>query len=188
MATSFPAEYHLVCKQAVGKNGWSTWVQFLEKCPPVVVWHGWTPHWHLWMWYAKANVHRHWRVSREINAHNITQSMQEMAEEEKKRYAIATKSFHQGIPSITMVVDGNWLKRTHKHSYNAKSAVAVIFGSHTRKLLFMWVRNKSCAVCAKALMSHRGHTSSPTAGNVSCWTAAPLSGHQWSLEWHKAPY
>ena len=30
----------------------------------------------------------------------------------------------------------------------AKSGVAVIFGSHTRKLLFMGIRNKFCAVCA----------------------------------------
>ena len=72
-----------------------------------------------------------------------------MAKEEK-RHAIATNSFHQGIPSITVVVDGGWLKRSHKHSYNAKSGVAVIFESHTRKLLFMGVRNKFCAVCAVA--------------------------------------
>ena len=57
--------------------------------------------------------------------------------EEEKRHSVATKSFHQGIPSITVVVDGGWSERSHKHSYTAKSGVAVIFGSHTRKLLFM---------------------------------------------------
>ena len=35
---------------------------------------------------------------------HLTQSMQEVAKKEK-RYAIATNSFHQGIPSITVVVD-----------------------------------------------------------------------------------
>ena len=79
----------------------------------------------------------------------LAQSMQDVAKEEK-RHAIDTNSFHQGIPSITVVVDGGWSKRSHKHSYNAKSGVAVIFGSHTRKLLFMGVRNKFCAVCAVA--------------------------------------
>ena len=33
--------------------------------------------------------------------------------------------FHQGIPAITVVVDGGWSKRSHKHSYNAKSGVGV---------------------------------------------------------------
>ena len=66
----------------------------------------------------------------------LAQSMQKVAEE-KKRHAIKTNSFHQeGIPSMTVVVDGGWSKRSHKHSYNAKSGVAVIFGNHTRKLLF----------------------------------------------------
>ena len=48
------------------------------------------------------------------------------------------------------VVDGGWPKRTHKHSYNAKSGVAVIFGLHIKKLLFLGVRNKYCSVCAVA--------------------------------------
>ena len=73
--------------------------------------------------------------------------MQEVAKEEKQ-HAIATNSFHQGVPSITVVVDGSWSKQAHKHCYNAKSGVAVIFGSHTRMLLFIGVRNKFCAVSA----------------------------------------
>ena len=80
---------------------------------------------------------------------HLAHSMLEIAEEEKQ-HAIVTNSFHQGVPSITVVVDGGWSKRAHKHSYNAKSGVAVIFGSHTRKLLFMGVCNKFCAVCAVA--------------------------------------
>ena len=78
-------------------------------------------------------------LGKEMRIH-LTQSMQQVAEEEKQ-HAIETNSFHQGIPSITVVVDGGWSKRSHKHSYNAKSGVAVIFGSHTRKLLFIGVRN-----------------------------------------------
>ena len=85
-------------------------------------------------------------LGKEMQTH-LTQSMQEGAEE-KIRHTIATNSFHQGIPSITVVVNGGWSKQSHKHSYNAKSGVAVIFGSHTRKLLFMGIRNKFCAVCA----------------------------------------
>ena len=87
-------------------------------------------------------------LGKEMRQH-LARSMQEVAEEEKQ-HAIDTDSFHQGVPSITVVVDGGWSKRAHKHSYNAKSGVAVIFGNHTRKLLFMGVRNKFCAVCAVA--------------------------------------
>ena len=60
--------------------------------------------------------------------------------------AIARGDFHQGVPVITVVVDGGWSKRCHKHSYNAKSGVGVIFGQRM-KLLFVGVRNKYCAVC-----------------------------------------
>ena len=74
-------------------------------------------------------------LGKEMQTH-LTQSMQEGAEE-KIRHTIATNSFHQGIPSITVVVDGGWLKQSDKHSYNTKSGVAVFFGSHTRKLLFL---------------------------------------------------
>ena len=58
-------------------------------------------------------------------------------------------SYHQGIPAITVIVDGGWSKRTHKHSYNALSGVGVIFGKHTGKLLYVGVRNKFCAAGTK---------------------------------------
>ena len=69
------------------------------------------------------------------------------AGKEEKQFAIAQGSYHQGIPAITVIVDGGWSKRTHKHSYNALSGVGVIFGKHTGKLLYIGVRNKYCAAC-----------------------------------------
>ena len=41
----------------------------------------------------------------------------------------------------------------HKHSYNAKSGVAVIISVHTMKLLFLGVRIKYCSTCSNAKMS-----------------------------------
>ena len=67
---------------------------------------------------------------------------------EELKLAEERGDFHQGVPAITVVVDGGWSKRSHKHSYNAKSGVAVIFGQNTRKLLFIGVRNKYCSICA----------------------------------------
>lgn len=69
---------------------------------------------------------------------------------EEKKIAIQNNKFHQGVPAVTVIVDGGWSKRTHKHSYNANSGVGVIFGAATKKLLYMGVKNKYCAVCSIA--------------------------------------
>ena len=42
------------------------------------------------------------------------------------------------------------LKRSHKHSYNAKSGVAIIIGKATGKLLYIGIRDKYCGVCTQA--------------------------------------
>ena len=70
------------------------------------------------------------------------------AGKEEKELAVANNRYHNGVPAITVVVDGGWSKRSHKHSYNAKSGVGVIFGAATKKLLFIGVRNKYCSICA----------------------------------------
>ena len=72
------------------------------------------------------------------------------ADEEEQRLATERGDFHQGVQAITAVADRGWSKRCHKHSYNAKSGVAVIFGQCTKKLLFVGVHNKYCAVCSMA--------------------------------------
>ena len=69
------------------------------------------------------------------------------AGEEEKNLAVERKDFFQGVPSITVVIDGGWSKRSHKHSYNAKSGVALIIGKETNKLLYLGVRNKFCSIC-----------------------------------------
>uniref|UniRef100_A0A1X7U2N7 Mutator-like transposase domain-containing protein n=1 Tax=Amphimedon queenslandica TaxID=400682 RepID=A0A1X7U2N7_AMPQE len=68
--------------------------------------------------------------------------------EHEKNHAIEIDLFHQAIPAIKVIVDVGWSKRTHKHFYNAKRGVAVIFGHYTKKLLFLGVRNKFCSICA----------------------------------------
>ena len=80
---------------------------------------------------------------------SLEQNMKEAAEEEKQ-LAIERCSFHEDVPAITVIVDGGWCKRTHKHSYNAKSGVGIIIGLETGKLLYMGVRNKYCSTCMQA--------------------------------------
>ena len=71
----------------------------------------------------------------------LNESMKEAGKEEK-RLAIERGEYHHGVPAITVYVDGGWSKRSHKHSYNAKSGVAIIIGKATGKLLYLGVRNK----------------------------------------------
>ena len=71
------------------------------------------------------------------------------AAEEGKNNAIERWSFHVGVPGIAVIVDGGWSKRSHKHSYNAKSGAAIIIGAHIGKLLHIGIRNKYCSVCAQ---------------------------------------
>ena len=79
----------------------------------------------------------------------LTEKMTDSGRQERE-LAIDKNDYHQGVPAIAVVADGGWSKRSHKHSYNAKSRVAVIFGQKTKKLLFLAVRNKFCSVCTIA--------------------------------------
>ena len=72
------------------------------------------------------------------------------AGKEEKLIAEQNGKYNEGIPSIFVVVDAGWSKRTHKHSYNANSGVGVIFGATTKEILYIGVRNKYCAACSIA--------------------------------------
>ena len=72
------------------------------------------------------------------------------AGEEERTLAISQNRYHQGVPAITVILDGRWCKRTHRHSYNAKSGVGVIIGKETGKILLLGVRNKFCSICSRA--------------------------------------
>ena len=74
---------------------------------------------------------------------------------EEKRLAQENGDYHQGVPAITVIVDGGWCKQSHKHSYNAKSGVAIITDLRTGKLLHIGVRNEYCANCAQGIQSHK---------------------------------
>lgn len=69
------------------------------------------------------------------------------AGQEEKRLAKERNDFFKGIPAITVIIDGGWSKRSHKHSYNAKSGMAIIIGKETNKLLYLGIRNKFCSIC-----------------------------------------
>ena len=80
----------------------------------------------------------------------VLQDEMTKAGEEEKAIAIKNKDFHEGVPAITVVCDGGWSKRSHKHTYNAMGGVGVIFGHETKKLLHIGVRNRLCYICSQA--------------------------------------
>ena len=90
---------------------------------------------------TERNIGEAWRV-------RLQDSMAESGREEK-RLAEEWGQYHEGVPAITVIVDGGWSKRSHRHSYNADSGVAIIIGKETGKLLFIGVRNKYCTACAR---------------------------------------
>ena len=89
-------------------------------------------------------------------------SLAEAAEIEKEE-AIKKGNFSDGIPSISVICDGGWSKRTHRHSYNAFGGVAIIIGRYTQKVLHIGVKTKTCQFCAKA----KGTSSQPE--NHNCY-------------------
>ena len=74
------------------------------------------------------------------------------AGEEERQLAIERGDYHQGVPAITVILDGGWSKRSHGHSYNANYGVAIITGQATGKLLHIGVRNKYCQACNQGKM------------------------------------
>ncbi|XP_063229100.1 uncharacterized protein LOC134534548 [Bacillus rossius redtenbacheri] len=54
---------------------------------------------------------------------------------------------NDGVPYISVYVDGAWCKRTYGHAFNAASGVACIIGVETNGLLFIGIKNKYCYVC-----------------------------------------
>ena len=73
---------------------------------------------------------------------------------EERRLAIENNEYHEGVLAITVVIDGGWSKRSHHHSYNAKSGVGVIIGLRTNKLLHIGVQNKECTGYQRGFKEH----------------------------------
>ena len=77
------------------------------------------------------------------------------------------------LPAITVIVDGGWSKRSHRHSYNAKSGVGIIIRHWTKKILHMSVQNKYCASCAAGSPRDKHHSLQYNCGLVA------VNGEHW---------
>ncbi len=69
---------------------------------------------------------------------------------EERRMAEECNDYHEGVPFITVIIDGGWSKMSHKHSYNAPGGVGIVVGARTKKLLYLGVKVKTCYICTRA--------------------------------------
>ncbi|KMQ87383.1 hypothetical protein RF55_13345, partial [Lasius niger] len=119
-----------------------------------------------------------------------------VAGEEEKRLAIERGDVIDGIPHIPVITDGSWMKRSYRTgSYDSPSGAAIITGYHSKKVLFVGVRNKYCIVCARAAKINvvaKEHTCFKNWGSNQSSTSMEsdiiLEGFRLSLEMHGLIY
>lgn len=94
-------------------------------------------------------------VTYRIYRQNLVELFEKTAEETmneaaavERELAIMEGDTINGVPFITVQVDGSWLKRTYKSGkFDSLSGCAAIIGCRTKKVLYVGVRNKLCHVC-----------------------------------------
>lgn len=74
----------------------------------------------------------------------------ETATERERQAAFAEGRVKDGIPVIDVYADGCWSARSYGNNYKALSGAAVIISCKYGEVLFMAVKNKYCAICARA--------------------------------------
>ncbi len=76
----------------------------------------------------------------------------------EKESAVEKQRFDSlGYPSIAVIGDCGWSKRSYGSNYTAKSAAGVIIGSNTREILHIGIRNKYCSICDTETRKNQAH-------------------------------
>ncbi|KAF5292500.1 hypothetical protein FQR65_LT01644 [Abscondita terminalis] len=123
-------------------------------------------------------------------------SSEHMLSAGKKEYQLAMELGdvdNDGIPYITVIVDGAWAKRSYKTNYNSLSGVACIIGARTKKVLYVGIKNKYCALCEKyktnlnATPNHKCYKNW-SGTSTSMEAAIILDGFKCSIDMHNIRY
>jgi hypothetical protein len=118
-----------------------------------------------------------------------------MAGEIEKQLALERNETINGIPYITVIADGSWMKRSYGNAYDSLSGVGAIIGHRTRKVLFIGIRNKFCTVCdmverrglePKAHKCYKNFDRNASSTNME--SDAIVEGFKSSLEMHGLIY
>ncbi|XP_063222723.1 uncharacterized protein LOC134531105 isoform X1 [Bacillus rossius redtenbacheri] len=95
----------------------------------------------------KRKWQRHEIRIEEVWEEKLETYMQKNGTVERKKALERGHVDNDGVPYISVYVDGAWCKRTYGHAFNAASGVACIIGVETNGLLFIGIKNKYCYVC-----------------------------------------
>lgn len=134
------------------------------------------------------------RIEKKVLKNTEELALKEMlaAGKEERKFAIeAGEIDSDGIPFITVTVDGAWSKRSYKSNYNALSGVGCIIGTRTKKVLYVGVKNKMCKFCKnndkKNVPSHKCFQNW-NSSSTSMEAAIILDGFRMSIEMHNLRY
>ncbi|KAF5292866.1 hypothetical protein FQR65_LT11118 [Abscondita terminalis] len=86
---------------------------------------------------------------------NSFESIIEAGKKEKQLAIEAGDVDIDGVPYISVIVDGAWCKRSYKTNYAASSGVAAIIGVKTKQILYVGIKNKYCQYCEKYVRSKK---------------------------------
>ncbi|KAL6416527.1 hypothetical protein ACFW04_013390 [Cataglyphis niger] len=118
-----------------------------------------------------------------------------LAGEAEKQLAIEKNEVINGIPYITVVADGSWMKRSYGSAYDSLSGIGAIIGYRTGKILFVGIRNKFCALCNVAERNgiepnvHKCYKNfDRNASSTSMESDAIVEGFKCSLQMHGLIY
>ncbi|KMQ86117.1 hypothetical protein RF55_14998 [Lasius niger] len=118
-----------------------------------------------------------------------------MTGEVEKQLALEKNNIINGIPYITVVADGSWMKRSYGNAYDSLSVIGAIIGYHTGKILFVGVRNKFCTLCDVAerkgvqLRTHKCYKNfDRNASSTSIKSDAIAEGIKCNFEMHRLIY
>ncbi|KAK4882827.1 hypothetical protein RN001_006146 [Aquatica leii] len=98
----------------------------------------------------KTYLKYHNSISSSVN--NVNQRLMTEAAIEETKLSEETNIDH--IPTIAVIADGAWGKRSYRRNYSSLSGVASIIGAKTKKNLYMDVKNKYCFLCARGRDTH----------------------------------
>ncbi|KAK5640569.1 hypothetical protein RI129_011380 [Pyrocoelia pectoralis] len=136
---------------------------------------------------------KHHEIISDVILQTAWSSMEEAGKEEAELAKEVGDIDDDGIPTITVIADGAWSKRSYKVNYDALSGVACIVGARTGKLLFVGIRNKYCSICDRCSSKN---IPSPAHSCCKNWTGSStamesdiiVEGFQQSISMHGLKY
>ena len=94
---------------------------------------------------------------------------------EVKEHAISSLNLHQGVPAITVVVDGGWSKQSHEHLYNAKAGLQLFLDATPRNYVILGSGTNSAQCLPYQLTKEQRFL------NTTAFVTGVLVPHQWRV-------